>query len=160
MRFMHTHTPSSIRPNALRVCAISVVLMTTACDPAAPAPTPTPPSAPSNVTTSESTPPAAVAKTEPTATETPVVAASDEMKIMSEKWENGKLKYWNEMRRDEKGKWQKNGLGRAFYFEGQMEREGMYKNGKRVGKWRYFDEHGKEIGGEDRGPNGEIPGTR
>ena len=64
------------------------------------------------------------------------------------------------MRRDEKGKWQKNGLGRAFYFEGQMEREGSYKNGKRVGKWRYFDAQGKEIGGEDRGPNGEIPGTR
>ncbi len=158
MRLMHTPAPRLNLRNAFISSAFGTVLMTTACDRVAPAPTP--PIAPTSVTTGESVPPVAVVKTEPAATETPVVAANDEVKIMSEKWENGKLKYWNEMRRDEKGKWQKNGLGRAFYFEGQMEREGSYKNGKRVGKWRYFDAQGKEIGGEDRGPNGEIPGTR
>ncbi|MFM1867576.1 MAG: hypothetical protein RL591_984, partial [Planctomycetota bacterium] len=44
------------------------------------------------------------------------VASKDEVKIMKEYWEGTKnLKFWNEMRRDENGRWDRNGIGRAYY---------------------------------------------
>jgi hypothetical protein len=121
-----------------------------ACDRGAqPAPAPAPQAA-----TTPSTAPATDAS--PAATPD---APKEEVKIMVEKWENGKTKFWNEMRRDANGKWQKNGLGRAYYASGVLEREGMYKDGKRVGKWQFYDAEGKPSMVDERG-DGTLPGTR
>lgn len=87
----------------------------------------------------------------------PVIAAAsttppaEEVKLMKEFWETGKLKYWNEMRKDANGKWQRTGLGRAYYSDGILEREGMYKEGTRVGIWKYFGDDGSLARTEDRG---------
>lgn len=87
------------------------------------------------------------------ASQAPAAAAkpADEMKIMKENWPNGKPKYWNEMRRNAAGKWDKNGLGRAYYDSGVLEREGMYKDGVRVGTWKYFNPDGSLLRTEERG---------
>lgn len=70
---------------------------------------------------------------------------------MKEYWETGKLKYWNEMRKDAAGKWQKTGIGRAYYSDGILEREGLYKEGTRVGIWKYYGDDGTLSRTEDRG---------
>ncbi len=106
---------------------------------------PTTPVAPPNQTT----PQAATSPTEPVAV-APAVP-TEEVKLMKEFWDTGKLKYWNEMRKDSAGKWQKTGLGRAYYSDGILEREGMYKDGTRVGIWKYYDDAGNLARTEDRG---------
>jgi len=73
------------------------------------------------------------------------------MKVMKEFWPNGKLKYYNEMRRNAAGKWMKNGIGRAYYDHGVLEREGTYKDDVRVGQWKYYDQEGKLNRTEERG---------
>ena len=79
-------------------------------------------------------------------------ASKGDVKIMKEYWEGTKnLKFWNEMRRDENGRWDRNGIGRAYYAGGKLEREGMYRNGKRVGVWTYYDIDGKVLRTENRG---------
>ncbi len=79
-------------------------------------------------------------------------ASKGDVKIMKEYWEGTKnLKFWNEMRRDENGRWDRNGIGRAYYAGGKLEREGMYRNGKRVGVWTYYDVDGKVLRTENRG---------
>jgi hypothetical protein len=79
-------------------------------------------------------------------------APKGDVKIMKEYWEGTKnLKFWNEMRRDENGRWDRNGIGRAYYAGGKLEREGMYRNGKRVGVWTYYDIDGKVLRTENRG---------
>ena len=55
------------------------------------------------------------------------------------------------MRRGANGKWDRNGLGRAYYSSGKLEREGQYKDGKRVGEWRYFSPEGEVTRTENRG---------
>ncbi len=75
----------------------------------------------------------------------------DEVKIMKEFWDTKNLKFYNEMRRGADGKWDRNGLGRAFFSSGRLEREGQYKNGKRVGIWIYYDPEGNETRRENRG---------
>lgn len=76
---------------------------------------------------------------------------ADGMKVMKEFWPNGKLKYYNEMRRNAAGKWMKNGIGRAYYDHGVLEREGTYKDDVRVGQWKYYDQEGKLNRTEERG---------
>ena len=119
------------------------VMMLASCDPpAAPiAPTPIAPVTP--------VAPTPIASAEP--------AKPADVKEMKEYWEGTKfLKYYNEMRKDEQGKWQKTGLGRAYYSDGVLEREGMYKNGTRVGIWKYFGDKGELSRTEDRGSG--LPG--
>lgn len=79
----------------------------------------------------------------------------DEVKISKELWPNGKLKYSYELRRGADGKWGRNGIGRAFYDTGELEREGMYRDGVRVGEWKYFDPSGKVLRTEQRGNDGQ-----
>jgi antitoxin component YwqK of YwqJK toxin-antitoxin module len=62
---------------------------------------------------------------------------------MKEYWQGTRaLKFTYELRRSANGKWERNGLSRAYYQNGRIEREGHYKDGKRVGKWTYYDEAG------------------
>jgi antitoxin component YwqK of YwqJK toxin-antitoxin module len=66
-------------------------------------------------------------------------------------------KYRYEFRKDPAdGKWKRNGKSSAYYATGVLEREGMYKNNKRVGIWKYYDAEGKLIREENRG-DGSAP---
>ena len=105
--------------------------------------------------------PAAVptATTTTTTTTTATTAAAppkDDVKIMKEFWDTGKIKFYNEMRKGADGKWDRNGLGRAYFSSGLLEREGQYKNGKRIGVWIYFNPEGLETRRENRG-DGAMP---
>lgn len=79
----------------------------------------------------------------------------DEVKISKELWPNGKLKYSYEMRRGADGKWGRNGIGRAYYDTGTLEREGPYRDGTRVGQWKYYKPDGSLDRIEDRGMDGQ-----
>lgn len=104
--------------------------------PAAPTP------APSSATTAPTTPANALTAT----------AVKDEVKIMKEYWEGTRiLKFSYEMRRGAEGRWDRNGMSQAYYASGKLEREGLYKDGKRVGMWTYYDEQGKVTRTENRG---------
>jgi hypothetical protein len=143
------HAPLAPRTMLVALSA-AAGLSLAGCDRGAqPAPAPAPQAA-----TTPSTAPATDAS--PSATPD---APKEEVKIMVEKWENGNTKFWNEMRRDANGKWQKTGLGRAYYANGVLEREGMYKEGKRVGRWQFYDQEGKPSMVDERG-DGTLPGTR
>jgi hypothetical protein len=141
----------------------------------APAPAPTPAPAPAQVqpeppapaampTTTQTpaaTPPAQPASAEPvpaTPPAAPVAAtapAKDQVKMSKEFWPSGGIKYTYEMRRSSNGKWARNGIGRAHYEHGQLEREGVYRNNVRIGIWKYYDVDGKHIRTEDRGTDGD-----
>ncbi len=75
------------------------------------------------------------------------------MKPSIEYWPNTKIpKYKYEMRKDPAdGKWKRNGQSQAFYANGVLEREGLYRNNQRVGTWKYYDQTGKLIRTEERG---------
>ena len=82
--------------------------------------------------------------------------AKDSVKISKEFWETtGKLKFTYEMRKSANGKWARNGIGRAYYDTGAVEREGTYKNNVRVGHWTYYDADGKVLRTEERGADGK-----
>ena len=103
--------------------------------------------------------PTATTTTTTTTTTTATTAAAppkDDVKIMKEFWETGKIKFYNEMRKGADGKWDRNGLGRAYFSSGLLEREGQYKNGKRIGVWIYFNPEGVETRRENRG-DGAMP---
>lgn len=95
--------------------------------------------------------PAAEAPKDPKVAEAP----KDNVKMSKEYWPNGKLKYTYELRKSSNGKWAKNGIGRAYYDSGELEREGPYKNNIRVGKWTYFAPDGKVLRTEERGTDGK-----
>lgn len=82
-------------------------------------------------------------------------APKDEVKISKELWPNGKLKYSYEMRRGADGKWGRNGIGRAYYDTGTLEREGPYRDGVRVGQWKYYKPDGSLDRVEERGMDGQ-----
>ena len=103
--------------------------------------------------------PTATTTTTTTTTTTATTAAAppkDDVKIMKEFWDTGKIKFYNEMRKGADGKWDRNGLGRAYFSSGLLEREGQYKNGKRIGVWIYFNPEGLETRRENRG-DGAMP---
>jgi hypothetical protein len=152
---MLTHDLATLaRRPLLATLSIATCLTAAGCDRGAqPAPAPAPQAA--AAPTAAPAEPASPAATPQGTQEAP----KEEVKIMVEKWENGKTKFWNEMRRDANGKWQKNGLGRAYYASGVLEREGMYKDGKRVGRWQFYDAEGKPSMVDERG-DGTLPGTR
>ncbi len=85
-----------------------------------------------------------------------VETPKDEMKPSIEYWEGTKVpKYKYEMRKDPAdGKWKRNGFSTAYYSNGVKEREGVYKNNKRVAVWKYYDESGKLSREEDRRDGG------
>jgi hypothetical protein len=85
-------------------------------------------------------------------------AKKDDVKMSKELWPNGKLKYTYEMRRGASGKWDRNGIGRAYYDTGELEREGTYKDGVRVGQWKYFKPDGTIERIEERGADGKGGG--
>lgn len=104
--------------------------------------------------------PVAEAPKDPKAAEAPkdpkvAEAPKDNVKMSKEYWPNGKLKYTYELRKSSNGKWAKNGIGRAYYDSGELEREGPYKNNIRVGKWTYFAPDGKVLRTEERGTDGK-----
>lgn len=78
-------------------------------------------------------------------------APADDVRPMKEFWPNGQLKFFNEMRRGADGKWGKNGIGRAYYQNGTLEREGSYRDGVRVGVWTYYNPDGSLNRTENRG---------
>lgn len=133
--------------------------------PAAAAPTAAAPAAPTEAPAAESTPavatppaPATAAEPAPPAPSEPATAAEapkDNVKMSKEFWPNGKLKYTYELRKSSNGKWAKNGIGRAYYDSGKLEREGPYKNNVRVGKWTYYAPDGKVLRTEERGADGK-----
>jgi antitoxin component YwqK of YwqJK toxin-antitoxin module len=55
------------------------------------------------------------------------------------------------MRRNPDGKWARNGVGRAYYDHGVLQREGVYRNDMRVGDWKYYKPDGTLDYAEDRG---------
>ena len=145
----HARRPEAPRPTALGLrtfapaaiaASVALCLALGACDKpsASPAPAPAPAPAPS--------PDAGAASTA-----APKSEVKDEVKISKENWPNGKLKYFYELRRSPDGKWARNGVGRAYYDHGVLEREGTYKNNVRVGEWKYYDQDGKLLRTEDRG---------
>lgn len=72
--------------------------------------------------------------------------------MMKEYWDGTKIpKFVYEMRRGADGKWDRNGRAQAYYSSGKLEREGRYKDGKRVGLWTYYDPEGKVLRTEQRG---------
>jgi hypothetical protein len=76
----------------------------------------------------------------------------DDVKIMKDYWPGTNIiKFRYELRKDANGKWARNGLGQAYYDHGVLEREGQYKDGVRVGVWKYYDQEGKLLRTEDRG---------
>lgn len=75
--------------------------------------------------------------------------------MSKENWPSGKVKFTYEMRKSANGKWARNGIGRAYYESGGLEREGMYKNNVRVGRWTYYTPDGKVSHHEDRGADGK-----
>jgi hypothetical protein len=81
-------------------------------------------------------------------------APKDDVRISKENWPNGSIKYSYEMRRNPDGKWARNGIGKAFYANGALEREGTYRDNKRVGVWKYYDDQGGLLRTEDRGDGG------
>jgi ribonuclease E len=99
--------------------------------------------------------------TDPKPTDPKPEAPKDEMKPSVEYWAGTKVpKYKYEMRKDPAdGKWKRNGYSQAFYENGVMEREGVYKNNNRVGTWKYYDGEGKLIRTEDRGSGPPAPTT-
>jgi len=98
--------------------------------------------APSSATTAPTTPANTLTAT----------TVKDEVKIMKEYWEGTRiLKFSYEMRRGTEGRWDRNGMSQAYYASGKLEREGLYKDGKRVGMWTYYDEQGKVTRTENRG---------
>lgn len=79
-------------------------------------------------------------------------SVKDDVKIMKEFWEGTRiLKFCYEMRRSASGKWDRNGMSQAYYASGKLEREGPYKDGKRVGNWTYYDDAGNVLRTENRG---------
>ena len=86
-----------------------------------------------------------------------------------EYWGNtNTLKFEYEMRYDVDGKLKRNGWSRAYFGNGQLEREGSYTNNERVGIWNFFDREGNPGRTEDRkgiviwtgpGQDAIIPGT-
>ncbi len=86
----------------------------------------------------------------PAATATPA-APRDDVRVIKENWPNGKLKFTYEMRRNPDGKWARNGVGRAYYDHGVLQREGVYRNDMRVGEWKYYKPDGTLDYAEDRG---------
>jgi len=117
----------------------------------APAPTPTPTPSPAPEAAPAPAPAPAAAPAAAAAAEAP----KDNVKMSKEYWPNGKLKYTYEMRKSSNGKWAKNGIGRAYYDTGPLEREGPYKNNVRVGKWTYYGPDGKVLRTEERGRDGK-----
>jgi MORN repeat variant len=101
--------------------------------------------------------PTQASSADPAATPSAPAAAApkDEVKISKELWPNGKLKYSYEMRRGADGKWGRNGIGRAYYDTGTLEREGPYRDGVRVGQWKYYKPDGTLDRTEDRGMDGQ-----
>ena len=99
--------------------------------------------------------PAAEGAATPAAPASPAVAAGDQadpnLRVSKELWPNGNVKYTYEMRKGANGKWARNGVGRAYYESGPLEREGLYKDNVRVGKWTYYAPDGKTLRVEDRG---------
>jgi hypothetical protein len=77
------------------------------------------------------------------------------------KSEGGGVKYEYEMRPDATGKYKRNGKSRAFFANGQLEREGMYKDDERVGRWKFYNADGSFNREVDYGP-GKVaaPATR
>ena len=141
--------PLPIHHCIARVTAVSALAIL-GCGPNSNQPAQSTPAAPAAAT-------ASTASTASTATNsTPPAAPAEQttVKIMKEFWPTGKLKFYNEMRKGADGKWDRNGTGRAYYNTGELEREGQYKDGKRIGIWVYFDPEGKETRREDRGTGG------
>ena len=106
----------------------------------------------------------------PAPTTEPVQRNGYEIPIPSrEYWDNtNALKFEYEMRYDVDGKLKRNGWSRAYFSNGQLEREGSYTNGERVGIWQFYDGEGNPKRTEDRkgiviwtGPDQDavIPGT-
>jgi hypothetical protein len=127
-------TPVIVRMSAL-AAASSLAIVLCGCEPPAPAP--------SSATTAPSDAAAAPAAA--------AAAPADDVKIMKEYWPSGGVKFFNEMRRGAAGKWDKNGIGRAYYETGTLEREGMYRDGTRIGRWTYFNPDGTVQRVEERG---------
>jgi hypothetical protein len=131
----------------LVACSLTLAahLCNIGCSGESPTPNASAPSAPSATSASSAS----------SATSETTTSSTADVKIMKQFWEGTKnLKFWNEMRRDENGRWDRNGIGRAYYAGGMLEREGMYRNGKRVGVWTYYDVDGKVLRTENRGDGG------
>ncbi|MEY5060497.1 MAG: hypothetical protein RIS45_418 [Planctomycetota bacterium] len=131
------NTSRIIRLLACSLAALAISVHLPGCD------QPAPPTAPSV------SPPADTSGTAAPAT------PKDEVKISKELWPNGKLKYSYEMRRGADGKWGRNGIGRAYYDTGTLEREGPYRDGVRVGQWKYYKPDGSLDRVEERGVDGQ-----
>ena len=141
--------PSALCRATLRVALAAGVFALAACDRGKPEPAPL---------AAPATTPSAAPAPAPSAA-APAEAAKDEVKLSKENWPNGKPKYTYEMRKSANGKWARNGIGRAYYEEGPLEREGMYKNNVRVGKWTYYKFDGTVSHIEDRGADGKGGAT-
>jgi len=68
--------------------------------------------------------------------------ASPTSHVFKERWPNGKVKFEYQTARGPDGKVVKHGWTRAYYEDGPLEREGTYRYGERVGKWRYYRRNG------------------
>lgn len=134
---------------ALAVCALAVA----GCDGGKSAPAPTDVSAKN--ATAPATAGASKDAAKPESKDGAKDGAKDEVKLSKENWPNGTVKYSYEMRKSSNGKWARNGIGRAYYASGELEREGMYKNNVRVGRWTYYLIDGKVDRIEDRGADGK-----
>ena len=137
--------PSPIRAASLCCAVAACAIAIGGCDggKSAPAPASTPASAP------------VPAPAPAPATEAPKAAAKDDVKMSKENWPSGKVKYSYEMRKSSNGKWARNGIGRAYYESGELEREGMYKHNVRVGRWTFYKIDGTVSHYEDRGADGK-----
>ncbi len=67
-------------------------------------------------------------------------------------WPSGHAKYEYQMKRGANGVYKRNGWFKAYYEDGTVEREGNYRDEKRVGVWHFYDATGKLTQTTDYGP--------
>ena len=142
---MHDTRGHRLLPAAARAIApLALAALVTGCYRPAASPAPAPPPPPPTEPVDQPVP----AGTDPGES----TAKKDDVKYSKEYWtETGKLKYFYELRKDANGKWKRNGIGRAYFSSGEMEREGTYRDGVRVGTWTYFKPDGTVDRVEERG---------
>ena len=72
------------------------------------------------------------------------MSARDALEIAEVPYESGELHFrYSRYLRDDRTKWIKHGLFRAYHKNGQLASEGEYQDGAEVGMWRDFHENGQ-----------------
>lgn len=95
----------------------------------------------------------------PQAEEPPAPQLVREREVVSDKYEDGKVRFERQVAKYSDNSVVNNGYYREFYQSGQAFVEGQYRLGTRVGEWSYFHEDGvlaKKLTYKDGEPDGVV----